>query len=98
MLSNYGSFRKSDPFPWVSGGFLERRIPGKNGEGSARTVAEWKVYGPKLSLAIGPVAIITGMPKAPSQMEGRWKVRSLNPWNVVWSEGQYKEQSCANLR
>ena len=28
------------PFPWVSGGFLERRIPGKNGEGSTRTIAE----------------------------------------------------------
>ena len=29
---------KNRPFPWVSGGFLERRIPGKNGEGSTRTV------------------------------------------------------------
>ena len=26
------------PFPWVSGGFLERRIPGKNGEGTARSM------------------------------------------------------------
>ena len=25
-------------FPWVSGGFPERRIPGKNGGGSPRTV------------------------------------------------------------
>ena len=24
------------PFPWVSGGFLETRIPAKNGEGSTR--------------------------------------------------------------
>ena len=35
ILSNHRSFRKPDPFLWVS----RRRIPGKNGEGSARTVA-----------------------------------------------------------
>ena len=29
---------KNRPFPWVSRGFLERRIPGKNGEGSTRAV------------------------------------------------------------
>ena len=29
-------FLKNRPIPWVSGGFLERRIPGKNGEGSPR--------------------------------------------------------------
>ena len=28
------------PFPWVSGGFLERGNPGKNGEGSTRTMGE----------------------------------------------------------
>ena len=28
------------PFPWVSGGFLERRIPGKNGEGSTRRITK----------------------------------------------------------
>ena len=29
-------------FPWVSGGFLERRIPGKNGEGiQTKRVAAW---------------------------------------------------------
>ena len=28
------------PFPWLSGGFLERRIPGKNGEGSTRTLGK----------------------------------------------------------
>ena len=27
-------------FPWVSGGFLERRIPGKNGEGTPRVLRE----------------------------------------------------------
>ena len=27
---------KTGRFPWVSGGFLERRIPGKNGEGTPR--------------------------------------------------------------
>ena len=27
---------KNRPFPWVSGIFLERRILGKNGEGSTR--------------------------------------------------------------
>ena len=26
------------PFPWLSGGFLERRIPGKNGDGSTRVI------------------------------------------------------------
>ena len=36
ILSNHRSFRTPDPFPWVSRGCLERRIPGKNGEGSAR--------------------------------------------------------------
>ena len=30
ILSNYRSFRP-DPFPWVSGGRQERRIPGKMG-------------------------------------------------------------------
>ena len=29
---------KASYFPWVSGGFLERRIPGKNGEGTPRTI------------------------------------------------------------
>ena len=36
ILSNHRSFRRPDPFSWVSGGFLERRIPGKNGEGNTR--------------------------------------------------------------
>ena len=27
-------FFNNQPFPWVSEGFLERRIPGKNGEGT----------------------------------------------------------------
>ena len=31
-------FPKTGRFPWVSGGFLERRIPGKNGEGTPRTL------------------------------------------------------------
>ena len=30
---------ENPPFPWVSGGFLERRIPGKNGEGRSRNMA-----------------------------------------------------------
>ena len=29
-------FSKSSRFPWVSGGFPERRIPGENGEGAPR--------------------------------------------------------------
>ena len=32
-------FPKTNRFPWVSGGFLERTIPGKNGEGTPRTIA-----------------------------------------------------------
>ena len=31
---------ENGPFSWVSGGFLERRIPGKNGEGSTRSLCE----------------------------------------------------------
>ena len=33
ILVNHRSVQTPDPFPWVSGGFLERRIPGKNGNG-----------------------------------------------------------------
>ena len=29
-------FNNRTRFPWFSGGFLERRIPGKNGEGTLR--------------------------------------------------------------
>ena len=29
---------KTCRLPWVSGGFLERRIPGKNGEGTPRVL------------------------------------------------------------
>ena len=29
-------FSKTIRFPWVSGGFLKRRIPGKNGDGTPR--------------------------------------------------------------
>ena len=36
ILFNHPSFQKLDPFFWVSGGFLERRIPGKNGESTPR--------------------------------------------------------------
>ena len=32
-LFNHGSFQENRRFPRVSGGFLARRIPGKNGEG-----------------------------------------------------------------
>ena len=34
ILFNHRSFLLHRRFPWVSGGFLERRIPGKNGEGT----------------------------------------------------------------
>ena len=30
---------KTSRFPWVSGGVLERRMPGKNGEGTDRMMA-----------------------------------------------------------
>ena len=36
ILFNHPSSQKPDPFPWVSVGFLERRIPGRNWEGSTR--------------------------------------------------------------
>ena len=32
-------FSQTGRFPWVSGGFLERRTPGKNGEGTPRRVS-----------------------------------------------------------
>ena len=31
-------------FPWVSGGFLERRLPGKNGEGTPRMCKRSSLY------------------------------------------------------
>ena len=35
ILFNHRSFeKKNSRFPWVSGGFLEIRVPGKNGNGS----------------------------------------------------------------
>ena len=34
ILSNHHSFQKPSFLFWVSGGFLESRIPGKNGEGT----------------------------------------------------------------
>ena len=33
-------FSKTSYFPCVSGGFLERRIPGKNGEGTPRVLVK----------------------------------------------------------
>ena len=39
ILFNHRSFQKTDVvFPRVFGGFLERRIPGKNGEATLRMV------------------------------------------------------------
>ena len=38
ILFNHRSFRTLAVFPRVSGGFLERRIPGKNGESTPRMV------------------------------------------------------------
>ena len=35
---NHRSLQTPDPLSLVSGGFLERRIPGKNGEGTSRNV------------------------------------------------------------
>ena len=32
ILVNHRSFQTPDPFPSVANGFLERRIPGKNGK------------------------------------------------------------------
>ena len=36
LLIEPSFFAKSSRFPWVSGRFLRRRIPGKNGEGTPR--------------------------------------------------------------
>ena len=38
---SYSSFQKPAAFPAVLGGFVERRMPGKNGEGSPRVVTGW---------------------------------------------------------
>ena len=39
ILFNHRSFQRSDLFPtWVFHGFLKRRIPGKNGEGTPRVI------------------------------------------------------------
>ena len=39
-------------FPWVSGGFLPRRIPGKNGEGSTRVLSGYLPLKPVLFVGI----------------------------------------------
>ena len=44
---------KTQPLPWVSGGFLERKIPGKNGEGTTRTMV-WGLACPGDSPLDGP--------------------------------------------
>ena len=38
FFSAIALFNNQIRFPWVSGGVLERRIPGKNGEGTLRKV------------------------------------------------------------
>ena len=47
ILFNHRSFPKPDLFPWVFDAFLKRRIPGKNGEGTPRTLLKvLKLLGP----------------------------------------------------
>ena len=58
ILFNLRSFQKPDPFPWVSGGFLERfGSLQTNGEGSTRTL-------PFPSPALGFLGMFSAIPTA----------------------------------
>ena len=50
-------FHKTGRFFWLSGGFLERRIPGKNGEGNPRRAS--------VSFFATPSSWLTAQPAAP---------------------------------
>ena len=48
LVHSFPPFLTTSRFPRISGGFLERRIPGKNGGGTPRIVLETRTLAPLL--------------------------------------------------